>query len=172
MKQLFTDAMITPSKNTPKTLLTQLRHDYPKLHFVEATQFSWNSAERRILYPAKQLSVKSGEWALLHELGHATLSHTDYTSDFDLLRIECAAWEQAHTLAKTYGITIDDEYVQDCLDSYRDWLHLRSTCPTCYERCLQTNKYTYRCHNCGTVWRVSRSRLCRPYRRKGNLLSH
>jgi replication factor C subunit 3/5 len=64
-----------------------------------------------------------------------------------------------------YDINIDDDHIQNCLDTYRNWLHLRSTCPECGIRTLQTDKYTYRCHNCHTIWKVTSERFCRPYRK-------
>ena len=158
-----------PTKSTPKLegFIDTIRADYPELSFVEASQFSWHAGKRHVSYRKGTLQDIHGAWAILHELGHALLDHTDYTSDIELLQIEIAAWEKAHELAAQYDIVIHDDYVQNCLDSYRDWLHVRATCPTCFQRCLQTNPQTYACHNCGTTWHVTRSRLCRPYRRKG-----
>jgi hypothetical protein len=103
-------------------------------------------------------------FSLLHELGHALLEHKDYTYDVELLKIEVAAWDRARTLAEQYGVTLDEDHIQDCLDTYRDWLHLRATCPTCFGRSLQSTETCYRCFNCQTEWSVTRSRLCRPYR--------
>lgn len=147
-------------------LLVCLVRDFPEVSFEADNRFIWESSGQRVRYNTARLNEPSGQWALLHELGHAQLSHTAYTSDFELLRIERDAWSEAHRLAGRYHIVIDEDYVQDCLDSYRDWLHLRSTCPTCYERAFQTDKHTYRCHNCTASWHVTNSRLCRPYRRR------
>lgn len=156
-----------PAAPSGASVLAALQAAYPQLTFVDATLFSWNSAEQRVLYRQSRLDKADGVWALLHEVGHATLAHNDFRSDFELLQMEAAAWEQAEELARRFGLTIDSAYVQDCLDSYRDWLHMRSTCPACYERCLQSNAHTYSCHNCNTKWAVSRSRHCRPYRKRG-----
>ncbi|QQS20405.1 hypothetical protein IPL85_03140 [Candidatus Saccharibacteria bacterium] len=157
-----------PSSATLGTqeLLKQLRLDYPEYSFVESSQFSWHAGKRHVSYRKSPLQNTQGGWAILHELGHALLDHSEYTSDIELVQMEVAAWEKAHALAQQYDMAIDGEYVQDCLDSYRDWLHVRATCPTCFVRCLQSNTNTYSCHNCGTEWHVTRSRLCRPYRRK------
>ncbi len=161
------DAMIMPAKSTlePEGLLTRLRTDYPEFSFVEASQFSWHAGKRHVSYSATPLKDIRGAWALLHELGHALLEHTDYETDIELVQIEVAAWEKARGLAAHYSIDIDEDYIQDSLDSYRDWLHVRATCPSCYGRSLQVSRHLYRCHNCGSEWRVTRSRLCRPYRR-------
>lgn len=161
------DAMTMHVKSTLelRELVDILQADYATVSFVDTGQFAWHAGNRHVSYKDTGADPR-GCWALLHELGHALLEHTDYATDIELLQIEVAAWEQAHVLAKSYGIEIDEEYVQDALDSYRDWLHLRSTCPTCHVRSLQQTAKTYACHNCGTQWHVTRSRLCRSYRRK------
>jgi hypothetical protein len=148
------------------TLIERLGHDHPELKFQESNRFSWHAGDNRITYTKVRRQSPANQWALLHEVGHAMLDHSEFSSEFELLKIEVAAWERAIMLAHTYAVAIDEDYIQDCLDTYRDWLHIRSTCPNCYERCLQADKHNYHCHNCGTDWRVTRSRLCRPYRRK------
>lgn len=146
-------------------IITRLFAEHADLSFIAGDTFSWDPKNVRICYKAALLESNKGLWALLHEIGHARLGHTDYKNDVELLHMEVAAWEMAQTIGNTHDITIDADYIQDALDSYRDWLHVRSTCPKCYERCLQATTHTYRCHNCGTEWHVTRSRLCRPYRK-------
>jgi len=101
---------------------------------------------------------------MLHELAHATLGHNSYETDFELLLLEVAAWDKAKALARDYGETIDDEHVQDCIDTYRDWLYQRSNCPACSTTSLQESAVSYKCFNCGSSWTVTASRFCRPYR--------
>jgi hypothetical protein len=60
-------------------------------------------------------------------------------------------------------VIIDEEHIQNCLDTYRDWLHKRSTCPRCDSHGLQTSEQ-YKCYNCRAVWRVGNERFCRAYR--------
>jgi hypothetical protein len=96
------------------------------------------------------------------------LGHQTYRSDFELLLLEVAAWDKAKQLAASQGITMDEEHIQDCLDTYRDWLHERSTCPRCGTVSLQASPSEYNCHNCSASWQVSKSRFCRPYRLSGN----
>ena len=169
MKTSFMAATSTPKSIRSKTVLTidQIQRDYPDIFFVESTRYSWHAGEKRVSYQKERLADERGMWAILHEIGHALLDHTDYENDMELLQMEVAAWEKAHELAKRYNMSLDQDYIEDNLDTYRDWLHVRATCPTCFERSLQTSRHTYTCHNCGTVWRVTRSRLCRPYRRRG-----
>lgn len=142
-------------------LLTRVSADYPDVAFVEGTHFSWHAQKKHVSY--KRTGAKS-TWTLLHELGHALLGHADYTNDVELLQMEVAAWHKAKELAAHYGLSIDSDHIEDCLDTYRDWLHLRSTCPTCSSRSVQSTPRSYHCFNCQTDWNVTRSRLCRPYR--------
>lgn len=103
-------------------------------------------------------------WGLLHEAGHAKLQHINFKSDMELLQLEVAAWSVASEIASQLGLIIDPEHVQDCLDTYRDWLHQRSTCPRCGIVSFQETTNRYKCFNCRKTWLVSASRLCRPYR--------
>lgn len=144
-------------------LAARLAQNYPDVQFVPTKRFAWDAGKQQISY---QTSGQHHELALLHELGHALLGHTAYVHDIELIQLELAAWEKARTLAATYDIPFNEDYAQDCLDTYRDWLHLRATCPTCFGRALQASTKHYRCFNCQTEWSVSRSRLCRPYRLK------
>jgi hypothetical protein len=145
------------------TLLTRIATDYPDLSFIESAHFSWHAGRKHVSYKKTQ-NTTHGIFALLHELGHAILGHSDFIHDIELVQLEVAAWEEARGLDSHYELHLDEEYVQDCLDTYRDWLHLRATCPTCFGRSLQASKTHYRCFNCQTEWSVTRSRLCRPYR--------
>lgn len=149
-----------------KQLLTRLTRDYPDLQFKPGTQFLW-SPSQQVIYYSTDRTDESSIWSLLHELGHATLGHTDFKNDFSLLQMEADAWEQAVVIAKQYDHYIDEDHIQDCLDTYRDWLHQRSTCPTCGATSLQTDAHTYQCFNCQQTWHVAQNRHCRPYRLTG-----
>ena len=150
-------------------LIKQLQKDYRELQFESGTVFCWSPKQQNVVFNASKHDDIVGIWALLHEVGHALLKHHDFTSDFDLLQMEVAAWSKAEKLAITYDYIISGDHIQDCLDTYRDWLYRRSTCPTCFNCSLQTDPSTYSCFNCSTVWHVSQSRMCRPYRRKQNI---
>lgn len=63
-------------------------------------------------------------------------------------------------------LTISEDHIQDCLDSYRDWLHKRSLCPDCNLSSIQIDTHTYMCVFCHKKWHVTAERFCRPYRRK------
>lgn len=147
------------------SLLNKLRGDYPGLRFVQGEAFYWSPRDKSITYGSASTQPQVARWSLLHEVSHGILEHLTYKSDFELMKLEVEAWQYAKGLAKKYGIKIDPEHIQDCLDTYRDWLHRRSTCPTCGTVSIQKDPKTYECFNCKTVWHVSSSRFCRPYRR-------
>ena len=157
-------------------LLRKLRATYPSLRYTAGQQFCWSPETQEIFYKTSELKTPNSEladraaWSLLHETGHALLEHNSYQADLELLRLEVAAWDKARELATDLAISIDEEHVQDCLDTYRDWLHKRSICPTCHTKCLQQDDFVhYHCFNCHTVWRVSTSRFCRAYRSTKNV---
>jgi hypothetical protein len=145
-------------------LLARIASDYPELSFIESAHFAWHAGKQHVSYQKDSKNIEHGIFALLHELGHAILAHNNYKYDIELVQLEGAAWDQARVLAEHYGVTLDENYIEDCLDTYRDWLHLRATCPNCFGRSLQASVSAYRCFNCQTEWSVSRSRLCHPYR--------
>ena len=147
-----------------KDLLKKLKKDYPNIKFIEADKFYWSPKEQTVFY--KHTVDVAGSWALIHELSHGVLQHKTYHSDFELLQLEVAAWETAKDIAKSYKIAIAEDHIQDCLDTYRDWLHARSKCPACGDHGLQIDPHTYECINCFTQWRVSTERFCRAYRKK------
>ena len=145
-------------------LLTSLAADFGHVTACAGQHFSWSPATQEVIYRTGT-EAPTDLWSLLHEFGHAALGHKTYHSDFELVRLEVAAWQKAKQLATGYGLTISEEHVQNCLDTYRDWLHRRSLCPTCGCQSLQRdNQPVYECFNCHTTWRVSASRFCRPYR--------
>lgn len=149
-----------------RTLVKKLALMYPEFSFVAADSFYWCPETSEIFYDDTKHDQISSIWSLLHETSHGLLKHTTYKADLELLHLEVAAWHHALTLAKDHAINIDSEYVQDCLDTYRDWLYRRSLCPGCGAQCIQIDSSNfYRCFNCHTHWHVSPSRFCRPYRR-------
>jgi hypothetical protein len=147
-------------------LVNKLRQDYPSLSFAAGDLPCWSPGDSHVYYTP---DTTHGIAGLLHELAHALKGHSEYTNDIDLLKKEVEAWDEANHLAKTYDITLDQDHIQDCLDTYRDWLHKRSTCPSCHVNGLQTSIRRYSCLNCGQAWDVSESRFCRPYRRSKNV---
>lgn len=147
-----------------KKLLKDLEKSDLGCTFVAGDRFYWSPRDRTVVYDAQAPDNTVACWALLHEVAHAQLDHQYYVLDIDLLLMEVAAWEKAQELGEKHGRVIDQDHIQDCLDTYRDWLDQRSTCPSCGNNGLQENSEIYRCFNCQNTWRVSSSRFSRPYR--------
>ncbi len=148
------------------SILSKLQTDHSNLLFMADESFYWSPQDNTIHYDPERLNETEGSWSLIHELAHGLLGHKNYRTDYELLSYEVSAWEKALELAPTYGLAIDSGHIEECLDSYRDWLYARSTCPTCKLNSLQINSDTYKCLNCLCNWSVTPSRFCRPYRLK------
>ena len=130
-------------------LVARLQNDYPMFRFAPSDKARWSPAEQKIYYADDNTQT-------LHELGHAILRHREYRQDIELLQIEREAWNVAMELAPTYGLNIDDNIVEQALDTYRDWLHQRSLCPRCGQTGVQSiNTLSYSCPNCQHTWRAT-----------------
>ncbi len=138
-------------------LLKQLKTDYPQFSFKKGDHFLWSPSESAIYYCNKN---QNQSILLLHELSHALLGHTDYNSDVQLITMEREAWDYAIKLALNYDIKMPTDTIESIIDSYRDWLHDRSTCPNCTATGLQINKHNYQCPACNHSWRVNEARTC------------
>jgi len=144
------------------TLIETLARDFPQFTFTPSDNLHWSFTTQEVFYSEDKLDGSAD--GLLHELGHAVLGHNDFTDDLDLIYKEIAAWEKAKELAKVYGQPLNEDYIQACLGSYRDWLHKRSSCPRCGAHGLQAAQKRYNCLNCEQTWNVSGSHHTRPYR--------
>lgn len=139
------------------SLLLQLKADYPSLSFKPATEFFWSPSEKTVYYNEKA----DDQWVtLIHELAHGVLNHSEYRKDVQLLHMERQAWSKAEDIAKAYGEEISEETIETHLDSYRDWLHKRSTCPNCEAIGIQIKQQLYSCPACLNQWRVNEARTC------------
>lgn len=134
------------------SLIRRLRADFPGLVFEVGEIFMFRPPNK-IFYNPDFEGLPYDKIALLtlHEAAHAVLEHKDYDEDIELLKIETAAWERAKSLCANYVVAWDEDFVQDRLDSYRDWLHLRSLCPVCGVSGYQVGA-SYRCPMCGGLW--------------------
>lgn len=155
------------SSTTSEQFVEQLKIDYPQFKFRRGSQDHWSPGSNTIIYNQERPLIDL-QYGLLHELAHALLGHKNYSSDFELLKLEAAAWETAAKIGKNYGLEIDEDHIQNCLDTYRDWLHRRSTCPSCGIHVFQENPKYYVCFNCQTRWSVSPDRFVRAYRKLTN----
>lgn len=142
-------------------LLKRLKEDFPTLTFVEGEHFLWSPEENTIVYKAR-----GDNDTLLHEVAHAKLNHQGYARDVELVAMERTAWSMAERLAAQYNLTIDSEIAENHLDTYRDWLHARSTCPACTATGYQTAANTYTCPACTQSWKVNEARICQLRRVK------
>ena len=162
--QLFTDATNMPA-TTSQIDIAQLMRDFPDIKFAAADTFYWSAQTSTVHYCPKLLKQPRGIQQLLHEVGHALEGHLSFRSGIELLRMESEAWEAARQISQRYNVSIDDSHVERCLDSYRDWLHLRSKCPQCQAVATETAACQYRCFNCSNRWSVSPDQRTRCYRR-------
>lgn len=138
-------------------LIHKLQQTYPDLIFEASEQFSWSPTTHTITYNE---ALDDAPSLLLHELSHSLLGHHEYRRDVELIAMETAAWETAKQQAKQYEVTISEDVIQDHLDTYRDWLHARSTCPNCSANGYQIEAFTYQCPACSHTWRVNEARVC------------
>ncbi|MBR5408862.1 hypothetical protein IK112_02870 [Candidatus Saccharibacteria bacterium] len=160
-----------------QAFLDLLIHDYPQFRFcLNQKRFSFRFANP----PAKStifVGPPQPYFALqtLHELGHALCGHQDYHTHIERLKIESAAWQRAKTVLKNYkskakslqqssdpsvklsGKNLakilpawNQDYTEDSLDTYRDWLHAKSKCKKCGQTCYQTRDGKYHCPFCDT----------------------
>jgi len=144
------------------SLLNSLSSDYPHITFTEATAFAWSPDALTVFY---SLSEPHAEALLLHELSHGLLEHHAYNRDVELLVMESAAWQKARELSAHYGVTISEDTAEDNLDTYREWLHARSTCPACTATGYQDGVSTYSCPACRHRWKVNEAKICALRRR-------
>lgn len=145
-------------------LIDRLRQDFPRYQFQIGDTDNWSPSDQTIT-----VHPDTSPAHLLHELAHAVLQHRVFTRDVELLEMERAAWHHAATtLAPRYRISLamEDDMVQDALDTYRHWLSARSTCPYCGAIGLQATATTYRCLHCQERWHVNEARTCRLQRTK------
>ncbi len=135
----------------------QLIADYPEFRFrLNAKRFSYRQNTIFVGPPQPFFGLQT-----LHELGHALKGHQDYITHVDRIKIEREAWETAKTVYQKYLNQAktnpelakilpewDDDYVEDCLDTYRDWLHANSKCKKCGLTRYQTTDGRYHCPHC------------------------
>ena len=126
--------------------LERLKGDHSEFRFVFGRKFAFRPSKTIVIGPSEP------HWRLLllHEVGHAICKHRSFKMDVERLKMENQAWEEAHKMAPSYGVVIDEGIVQRELDSYRDWLHQKSRCPNCGLTRYQTPDEKYHCPRCDT----------------------
>lgn len=139
-------------------LLETLIADYPDFTFKAGEQFEWQPERKVIVYDHADPDFDAH---LLHEIGHGLLGHKDYDRDIDLIAMERDAWQHAKMeLGPKYGVQVAGELLHHDMDTYRDWLHSRSTCPHCESNGIQIKKHEYKCVTCLKTWKVNEARTC------------
>lgn len=144
------------------TVADQIMTDFNTIKFIPSDKFSWSPEDNVVFFNG---SSSNSEWSLLHEVGHVQCRHNNYASDLGLLKMEVEAWQKARQLAKKYAINIDESHIDKCVDSYRDWLYRRSSCPNCTQAGVEKTLGQYICINCKNQWKVTAEKFCRVYRR-------
>ena len=140
-------------------LLSKVKSAFPTLRFEIGDDFRWSPTDQTIY--VGPVNTDRDTITLLHEIGHAQAGHSGYDKDIELLTLEREAWTIARTtIAPLFKITIDEELIEEALDSYRDWLHARSRCPECTQNGIQKSLHVYTCLLCQTSWRVNDARKC------------
>lgn len=96
------------------------------------------------------MKLERNRWALqlLHEVGHALAGHRSYVVDVERVRMEREAWEKARELCAKYGVDYEEDFVEEKLDTYRDWLDRRSRCKKCGLTRYQDQYGAYHCPGC------------------------
>ncbi len=160
--RLFTDVIFMPKTTLPS--IEDITRDFPKFSFEEDEVFHWSPKNNCVYFNPENLNSKKGVFQLLHEIGHALLAHVHFGSGVQLLKMEAEAWQKARELAQTYKLKIESKQIEHCLDSYRDWLHIRSKCPSCKSVSVETAPNQYHCFNCHQKWTVPTDQRTRNYR--------
>ena len=143
------------SSQIKSLFISDLSSEYKTFSFKKSTRFKYRFP--KTIYFDEKSSYSFLHFALLtlHELGHALSHHKDYKIDIERLKIESEAWQRAKNEIKNhqkwqkkYQIFYDEDFVENELDSYRDWLHSRSKCKTCGLTRFQTKDGIYHCPEC------------------------
>lgn len=126
------------------TFLAKIRSDFPEIKFRQGKKFAYRPPRTVIVGPKEP----GDELLLLHELGHALSGHCNFSTDAMRLKMEREAWEKARELASKYGVEFNEAAAEAGLDTYREWLHQKSSCPSCGLTRYQTPDGAYHCPRC------------------------
>lgn len=151
---------------TTNTLQRELSAAFPDIVFEPSDDFRWLPSKRTIQFDPTDRHLAE---RLLHEVAHSLLKHSIYSRDIELLGMERDAWQYAQSkLAPQFNVRFSGAVTDEDMDTYRDWLHARSTCPHCSATGLQTGESQYSCVACGGNWRVNHAIGCQLRRYKIN----
>jgi hypothetical protein len=134
-------------------LIKKLSSDYPELTITEGSRFQFTLPSTLFYTLASEYEPDEAKLLLLHELGHYLIKESDYHTDIELLEIEARAWAKARELCAKYEVKYDEDFAEDRLDSYRNYLHFASLCKNCQLAGYQDDAGAYHCPLCGATWR-------------------
>ena len=126
--------------------LDRIKRDYPNFRFVEGRKFAFRPPRTIVMGPDET----NWRMLLLHEVGHAICGHKTFNMDVKRIKMEVEAWEKAREIAKDYEASLNEDFIEEELDTYRDWLHQKSRCPICGLTRFQTPDSQYHCPSCET----------------------
>ena len=127
--------------------LVRIVQDYLKFRWSFGRKFAFRPPKTVVIGPKEP----HFEMLFLHEVGHAVCRHRDFKLDVERLKMEVEAWDKARELAGKYDVYIDEDIVQQELDTYRNWLHQKSRCPECGLTRFQTPDSQYHCPRCSML---------------------
>ena len=148
-------------ETTDREFVERLDRDFPEVEFRwNRPKFSYQMQNgKKVVFlggPQPNFSLLA-----LHELGHALCGHESYDTHIARLKIESEAWERANTVFLNYQKQAqdnpdlarilpewDEDFVQEKLDTYREWLHQKSKCKKCGLTMYQTKDGKYHCPRC------------------------
>ena len=126
------------------TFLRKVQSDFPSLSFRTGKKFAFRPPRTIVVGPDEPMD----EFLLLHEIGHALSGHKNFSTDAKRIKMEREAWDKAAEVADRYDMTIDCDFVEEQLDTYRDWLDKKSRCSHCGLAMYQTPDGNYHCPRC------------------------
>lgn len=127
-----------------KIFVQELKKIYPNVIFRSGSRFRFHPP-KTIYYVS---SAENFKLLILHELGHALINKNDYKTDIERLKIEQKAWTKAKEITISLNLDFDESFAEQKLDSYRDWLHKKSTCKKCGLTRFETPDGVYHCPHC------------------------
>jgi len=133
-------------------LIKKIASDFPELVIESGNRFQFSPPNHLYYDPSTDYSLTEAKLLLLHELGHYLIGETDYSTDIELIEIEAKAWAKAREICAKYQIDYDEDFAEDRLDSYRDYLHYSSLCKNCQLAGYQDKQKQYHCPLCGATW--------------------
>ena len=125
----------------------ELKRDYAGFRYRMGRKFTFRPPRTVVLGPPEPFL----ELLVLHEVSHGICGHKDFRMDVMRLKMEVQAWEKAKELASQYSIEVNEELIQEELDTYREWLHQKSRCPQCGLTRYQTMDSLYHCPRCESL---------------------